>query len=138
VPTSLADLADRVAIRELTARYNHAFDDADAVGFADQFTEEGVFNVSGKLVAEGREALERTARDIGYGVVHATTDAIVTIDGDTATQLCTLLIVSRTRDGQRQQLLGTGRYRDELVRTPAGWRFTRRTFLMDRDLLPGL
>jgi uncharacterized protein (TIGR02246 family) len=138
-PQSAAiELADRSAIRELTARYNHAFDDARPEQFADQFTENGVFDISGKFVAEGRAALEETVRRIGYGVVHATTDAIIAIDGDTATQVCTLLVVSRTRDRQKQRLLGTGRYHDELRRTPAGWRFARRTFVMDRDLIPDL
>jgi ketosteroid isomerase-like protein len=133
---AVAAMMDKWAIRELTARYNHAFDDADPVAFAAQFTDDGVFDIVGKMVVEGREALEDTVRKIGYGVVHATTDATVSIDGDMATQTCTLLVVSRTRDGAKQRLLGTGRYQDDLIRTSSGWLFSRRRFFMDRDLLP--
>src|ERR1700743_123331 len=104
---AVAELTDKWAIRELPARYNHAFDDADPEAFADQFTPDGVFDIVNKMVVEGRDALERVVRDIGFGVVHATTDATVAVDGDRATQTCTLLVISRTREGGRQHLLGT-------------------------------
>jgi len=132
-PASLSELADRLAIRELTARYNRAFDDVDPDAYARVFTEDGVLEVDGEPIA-GREALIETVRATGYGIVHITSDAIVAIDGDAAVQECTLLTARRAQDRSENAFLATGRYRDELVRTPDGWRFKRRSVTMDLAL----
>jgi hypothetical protein len=58
--------------------------------------------------------------------VHTTTNHIVTVDGDTAHQRCTLLLIKLGRDGA-QSFDRVGWYDDELVRTAAGWRFRSRT-----------
>lgn len=128
-------LIDRTQIRELTARYNRCFDDGDPEGFAATFTEDGVMEVAGGFSTGGRQGLADMVRHTPYGVVHVTVDATVTVDGDRAVQDVTLLVLSRpareAAAGTKTVLTNSGRYHDELVRTPDGWRFARRTATLD-------
>lgn len=129
-------LADYIAIRELTARYNRAFDDGDAASFARNFTEDGVMEVPGLMEVKGREGLEQMCRSTPYGVVHVTTDSIIEIDGDRAVQDVTVMVLQRPKPQsppaeRLSTLQQSGRYRDELVRTADGWRFARRTASLD-------
>ncbi len=133
---TVAEIQDRFAIRELTARYNRAFDDAEPEPFAAEFIEDGVFEIVGSARFVGRAQIAAAVRAIGFGVVHATTDAVVRVEGDAAEQECTLVVASRSRERGPQRLLGTGRYSDRLLRTTDGWKFSSRTVVMDRDLLP--
>jgi uncharacterized protein (TIGR02246 family) len=128
-------LLDRTQIRELTARYNRAFDDGDPDAFAATFTEDGVMAVTGTFEVSGRDGLAEMVRHTPYGVVHVTVDATVEVDGDRAVQDVTMIILSRpakdAAPGAHSKLSNTGRYHDELVRTPEGWRFARRTATLD-------
>ena len=132
-------LVDRTKIRELTARYNRCFDDGDSEGFAATFTEDGVMEVDGGFTVSGRAALEQMVRNTPYGIVHVTTDATVCVDDSHAVQDTTVLVLQRPKpdaapDERTSSLFRTGRYHDELVRTPEGWRFTRRTATLDGGL----
>jgi uncharacterized protein (TIGR02246 family) len=136
VDPELQWLTDRTQIRELTARYNRAFDDGDAEAFAATFTEDGAMEVTGGFVVEGREALAQMCRSVPYGIVHVTVDAIVEVNGDRATQDVTVMVLNRPKpdagpDERRAQLDRSGRYHDELVRTAQGWRFARRSATLD-------
>ena len=129
-------LADRTRIRDLTARYNRCFDDGDVDGFAATFTEDGVMEVMGGFVVEGRAGLAEMCRRTPYGVVHVTVDATVEIDGDRAVQDVTVMVLQRPKPDaapaeRRTTLERSGRYHDELVRTPEGWRFARRSVTLD-------
>lgn len=130
----LQQLIDRVEISELTARYNRCFDDQDAVAWAAVFVDDGTLEVSDGQTVRGREALRAMCEATGYGTVHATTDAVVEIDGDSAKQVCTLILSRRRREPNASTFGLTGRYEDELVRTPGGWRFRRRTITLDGQL----
>jgi uncharacterized protein (TIGR02246 family) len=132
-------LVDRTRIRELTARYNRCFDDGDPEGFAGTFIEDGVMEVEGGPTTTGRAALAEMVRRTPYGIVHVTVDAVVEVDGDRAVQDVTLLVVARPpadvpADKRYSRLQRSGRYHDELVRTPEGWRFARRTVALDGGL----
>lgn len=132
--TQLIEVADHLAIRQLTARYNRGFDDVDPDAYAATFTEDGVLEIVGGEVIEGREALAAMCRTTGYGVVHLTTDAIIDVDGDKATQDTYLIVANRTEGGGPVAFSTTGRYRDTLIRTDAGWRFQRRVVTLDGSL----
>jgi uncharacterized protein (TIGR02246 family) len=139
VDDDLSWLLDQARIRELTARYNRCFDDGDPDGFAATFTVDGVMEVEGTFSVSGRDALADMVRRTPYGVVHVTVDATVEVDGDAAVQDVKLLVLSRPAPdapaGARQsKLTNTGRYHDTLLRTPDGWRFTRRTAFLDGGL----
>jgi uncharacterized protein (TIGR02246 family) len=131
---ALERVLDHLAIRELTARYNRAFDDVDSEAWADTFTPDGVMEYGGGAPISGRDALVEMSRKTGYGFVHITTDPIIEIDGDRATQSCTLIVASRSEARDQVAIGMTGRYEDELVRTQDGWRFKRRTATLDIDL----
>lgn len=129
-------LVERTRIRELTARYNRCFDDGDAEGFAATFTEDGVMEVNGHVMAQGRDGLVELCRRVPYGVVHVTVDPIVEMDGDRAVQDVTIITLQRPKpdagpDERGTRLDRSGRYRDELVRTTEGWRFVRRSVTLD-------
>ena len=128
-------LIDRTQIRELTARYNRCFDAGDPDGFAATFTEDGVMEVEGTFRVDGRTALAEMVRRTPHGVVHVTVDATVEVDGDTAVQDVKLLVLARpgpeAAAGATSKLTNSGRYHDELVRTPDGWRFRHRTAVLD-------
>jgi uncharacterized protein (TIGR02246 family) len=131
---ALERLIDHIEIRELTARYNRAFDDVDSEAWADVFTPDGVMEYTGGEPVVGRDALVAMNKGIGYGYVHITTDPIIDVDGDRATQKCTVIVCNRSKDGSPVQFGMTGRYEDELVRTPDGWRFKRRVATLDAGL----
>ncbi len=129
-------LADRTRIRDLTARYNRCFDDGDVERFASTFTEDGVMEVVGGFEVRGRAGLADMCRGVPYGIVHVTVDATVDIDGDRAVQDVTVMVLQRPKpdaapEERRTTLERSGRYHDELVRTPDGWRFARRTVTLD-------
>lgn len=132
---ALERLMDYIEIRELTARYNRAFDDVDSEGWADVFTPDGIMEYSGGEPIVGRDALVAMNRDTGYGYVHITTDPIIDIQGDKATQKCTVIVASRNKDGSPGGFSMTGRYEDDLVRTENGWRFKKRVATL--DAMPG-
>lgn len=119
----MSELNDHLAIRELTARYNRAIDEGDFQGWIDTFSEDGVYENRGKKIRGHAELLEFVRARTNV-TIHATTDPIITINGDTAEQRCTLIAFVRTDEAA--QLRGVGYYIDQLVRTADGWRFSHR------------
>lgn len=132
----MQDLSDRLAIRELTARYNECFMEGMVDEWADTFTSDGVFELLHHDIPPtvGHERLRSLARTIGaLGFAHHSVDHQIAIDGDRARQTCRLILAHRRPDRApgSSAWLNSGRYRDELRRTPEGWRFTRRRFAAD-------
>ena len=134
----MQELLDKNEIRELTARYNHTFDDGDAEAFADTYTVDGghtpdweAADSSGNGTQRGRDQHIAQCRRVDRRVVHATTDSLIEIDGDTARQVCTFIIFVRDNDKTMNQFALTGRYVDQLTRTAEGWRFAERRSLWD-------
>jgi DNA-binding IclR family transcriptional regulator len=126
----MASWEDKLAIRELTARYNRAIDEGRAEEWAATFVEDGVFEPSSGGRYQGTPALVEFARAFAsrLSVRHCTTDALVDVEGDRANQTCYLLLIDRS-DGIR--IMNTGVYQDSLVRTPEGWRFVHRKVTVD-------
>jgi ketosteroid isomerase-like protein len=130
---TLRALADRHEILELSARYNRAADGTDVATLLEVFSEDAVVEMhggpNGPAVFAG-EALTGLVAPFEGQRVHLTTDAIVAVDGDRATQQSTLLLCTRSKK-RGVAALFTGRYDDELVRTSDGWRFSRRLVHVD-------
>ena len=114
---------DRDEILQLLYRYNHAIDSGDAEGWADTFTEDGSLDAAGQLIS-GREGLVEFASSV-RGLRHLVANPVVDISGDAATVRAYLLVFM----GTAPAMIGT--YEDEVVRTPAGWRFAKRQFTVD-------
>jgi len=121
--------ADYIEIQQLVARYSYAVDThADnGYAYADLFTPDGVF---GKT--RGREALAELARATqkeraGPAFTrHFLTNVIIhpTPEGARGSQYLMALDVSE--GGKPSSVVHGGRYDDEYVKTPAGWRFKSR------------
>jgi 3-phenylpropionate/cinnamic acid dioxygenase small subunit len=127
------DIADRFAIRELTARYNDAIDDGRLDDYLACFTPDGVFEIDGLGRGQGPAQIRPMVEPISPIAVHLTLDAVVDVDGDTATQRCRFLLGRRAPDRSDFSIVTSGRYRDRLVRTPDGWRFVERHAAFDID-----
>jgi ketosteroid isomerase-like protein len=121
-----------IEIQELTARYNRAADGTDAAALLALFTDDAEFEMRGRgepTVYRGAEIASVIAPAEGQRV-HMTMDAIVRVDGETASQECTLLLCTRA-PSRAIGAFFTGRYTDELVKTADGWRFKRRVAEVD-------
>jgi uncharacterized protein (TIGR02246 family) len=125
------EFEDRFAIRELIDRWSDAVNERDWEQFATCFTENGVWDVGApfNMRFEGSKSIVDDvsglimAQQIVVQMPHA---AVIKLHGDTATARVTMHEFMRGPDGSGMQMWGT--YYDDLVRTPAGWRFTLRRF----------
>lgn len=121
---------DRLEIQELYARYNHALDFGDASGWAGCFTPDGVFaSPNGSFT--GSEQLQQFANGFAERMTgrHWTNNLVIDPAGEGATGKCYLMLYRLAEGGP--SILTTGVYNDELVRTAAGWRFSKRTVVAD-------
>ena len=123
--------AEKLAIQELCARYCHTIDSLDSAGWADCFTDDGVFEFDGWAI-EGRAALRE------YAEVHArlmrcrhlTLNLLYEVRGDTACGTSTTVVALATAGGYK--ILGQGAYEDRLVKEGGRWRIASRRVRTDR------
>jgi hypothetical protein len=131
--------ADYVEIQQLVARYGYAVDThADnGYAYADLFTPDGVF---GKT--KGREALAELARitqkERGGPAFtrHYLTNVIIHPAPEGARGSQYLMAVDVSEGGKPSSLVHGGRYDDEYVKTPVGWRFKSRQYLPTKIGVP--
>jgi F420H(2)-dependent quinone reductase len=140
--TRLRDVAE---IHAVLASYGPAVDSDSADLAGDIWTEDGVYDIDGWELT-GRAAIrEMLASEVHQpyvrsGSSHLVSTPVVHVDGDTATAVSFMSLISRTGDGDYRIGRQTANLWD-LRRTPAGWRVRRRTNrLLDgstpaRDLL---
>lgn len=121
--------ADRLAIVDLAARYNHAFDSQNSDAWADTFTADGVFESPGGR-ATGREELRayNANREGATDRRHWIDNVTIEGDGETAQLRCYLLLIDITQGGAP---VATGRYDDDLARVDGAWKFTHRRVSVD-------
>jgi 3-phenylpropionate/cinnamic acid dioxygenase small subunit len=119
-----AERDDRQEIDGLLARYCNFLDRGDHDAWLDLFESEGRFEVYGTAF-QGSEGLRKMA-EAAPGGLHLTGDALVDIEGDTATVKQSFLFVD-----QSTREIRIGWYDDVLAKTAGGWRFAvrRSTFL---------
>lgn len=124
-----ADLTaqDYAEIEQLYAQYNLTLDGNDGEGWAATFTPDGSF-----MSYTGRDGLLSFAkawheRMGGNTRRHWNSNLRITGDGTKAEGTVYLMLV----DVATKAITGTGTYKDALVKTPQGWRFTRRVVTLD-------
>jgi ketosteroid isomerase-like protein len=122
---------DIEAIRQLTASYNRAYDEQRAADWANHFTEDGFFERSNAGRSyRGREEIAGLCSSFDYPVHgrHVTSEHIINVNGDTATQTCYLQFLNRDK-GFTVDLFAV--YEDELVKVDGKWLFSSRLCNVD-------
>jgi uncharacterized protein (TIGR02246 family) len=122
-------LEDRLAIRDLFARQNLAYDRREPEKTSGMFTEDGVLELTGSgLTFEGRDAIERymvRLLDVtGDDFRHWTNSLAIEGDGDEATVECYIAAFGMN-DGS---LRLAGRYFDRLRKVNGEWLFAHRRY----------
>jgi hypothetical protein len=133
---------DHLAIQQLASKYAYAIDECTNRGYdyADLYTADGVFRTSrgGKVLNTfaGRERLAEAARggmpdckDVPWaGIVHVMANHV--IEPSPGGAIGKVYLIAIGLDGQPGKVEAQGRYDDEYVRTPQGWRFKSRTHVL--------
>lgn len=124
-------LADRQQIEDVLIAYTHALDEGDWAALEQCFTPDATthYGKFGGGNANRDEILDtcRTAMAPIESSQHLISNLVIRIDGDEATVVCYLNALNMTKDtpgGDDCTVYGV--YRDRLVRTPDGWRISRR------------
>ena len=124
-----AVLEAKDAIRELMATYAQALDACRFADVAACFAPDGEWTTD-YGAARGPAEIEAFIRGIvpvkgkGPQRKHYITNTIIKVDGETASAVSDYLIVREAEGGLIPVMGGT--YRDKFVKTPAGWRFSRK------------
>lgn len=124
------EIADKQHIRELQNRYSYAIDSGHYDNLDAMFTSNATYHfVTGS--ADNIAALKKTIQDALQPLTtsqHINGNQWAKIEGDRARAGCYFTVhmfKEGLADGEHFEM--GGRYDDELLRTPDGWRFTRRT-----------
>ena len=131
--TTLMTVASRLAIGDLTARYNRALETGDLESWIGTFVQEGVLQGTGESFS-GHRDLIRFFRAAPPDRIRLTTDAQVDVDGVHARQECRFLTLRPAPNGGAPEVEAVGRYRDVLVYERGRWYFS--TCEMVADLSP--
>ncbi|MBB6095338.1 uncharacterized protein (TIGR02246 family) [Povalibacter uvarum] len=123
---------DYAEIEQLYATYNHAIDFNDPTGWANTFTPDGNF-----LSFTGHEALAGFVKQWhermgGTPRRHWNSNLRITGDSTKAEGSVYLMLV----DSVTKTIFSTGVYKDTLVKTAQGWRFSKRTIARDAAAAP--
>ena len=122
-------LADEMAIRTLTASYTDAINRMDIADIARVYDDDAVFTMMDRPSVVGRAAILETLRSTVARyqlVMQLLHSGVVQLDGDRARARWQVTEFQVLDDGSPRFV--AGRYEDELVRRPDGWKFARRTF----------
>lgn len=140
-PISSADLADRIALRELVDAYADCADRRDAIGQMSLFTEDCHFEVwmdaragEPSYILKGRLALEPVfaALNAYEATTHFNGQCTLRLNGDHATGVTYCLAHHITaHDDGKTLMIASIRYHDEMVRIGDDWRFSKRVLLVD-------
>ncbi len=130
---------DTAEILQLYSRYSTAIDTGDCAGFANCFVPNGIFD-NGINIIEGTEGISKFAdqthsampgmRHNAMNIVLDEGEAPGVGDGNPPTASGSAFLIGYLVD-DGYKVIVTGRYLDDLEKTDAGWRFTKRVFKMD-------
>ena len=128
----LRDVADRMQIADLMARYADMVDRRDWPKMDRNFAIEATidFRASGGRLGPFREMLAWLDRALESWPMHLhmITNLIVDLDGDSASSSCYFhaTIGRESHEGAQYTVTPSGRYLDRLIRTSDGWRIVER------------
>ena len=122
-------LIDELAIRSLTAAYTDAINRCDIDDIAHVYDDDAVFTMMDRPSVTGRDAILDVLRATVARyrlVMQLLHSGIVRLDGDRAWARWQITEFQVLNDESRRFI--AGRYEDEYVRRPDGWKFARRTY----------
>lgn len=125
------EVEDRDAIQRLFIDLQKATDAHDADKYAECFTQDGEWcGITGRAI--GRAAIAEHMKrswtpweNEAHRTYHSVGDFSIDLNGDTATAEAQFWHIRLDEDGHPEGF-HFGRFEGKLMRTPAGWRFTRR------------
>jgi hypothetical protein len=129
--TTLMTVANRLAIGDLTARFNRALETGDLETWIGTFVQEGVLREAGGGSFSGHRELAQFFRAAASDRIRVTTDAQVEVDGVHARQDCRFLTLRPGSNGAGPVVEAVGRYRDALVYERGRWHFSSREVVSD-------
>lgn len=127
--------ADRLEIMDLGARFDNGLDGEDAEKFVATFVPDGVlagFWGEAKGPQQIRGAYDFMLATFAKNRRHVVTNHEITVEGDHARMFSYLTVFDRATNTS----IGTATFTDQLVRTPHGWAFQRRTLQADPNVDP--
>jgi uncharacterized protein (TIGR02246 family) len=128
--THLQRLSDEIEINRLIAAYSHAVMRLDAEMSAAVYTEDGILSAFTGPDVVGRAAIAKVLAKVYAPLRFLSQNCgsiVITVDGDSARASSSVAEFVQYKDKDPLSCC-FGNYDDELVRTPEGWRFTRRRF----------
>jgi hypothetical protein len=138
---SPAELADRLAIRELIDAYAHCADRRDGDGQKSLFTEQTHFAVymegqgtGPTQVLDGRQALTPVFDDLNryQATMHFNGQSTIALSGEAATgESYCIAHHLFTEDGERKLMVAWLRYDDTFVKVDGVWLFAERKQYVD-------
>jgi len=126
-------IEDVIAIQQLMARYNHAIDGGDSATWADTFTEDGTFDLGGKVL-KGREELVGFSDGFSGTVSnprHFASNVLIEGDGDEARVRAYIHVTKTVGQPAETVIMTSGSYDDTVRRVDGEWRFAARRFTRD-------
>jgi hypothetical protein len=139
-PAALQAVIDKMEISEMQSRYMFALDWHEPDVYASLFTDDAVLEWP-EGSARGREAIRQACVRIGqfydrlaeasgprkpFHLRHFVTNRVFDIKGDQARVWAYWLDLNNDNLQRWPYVAAYGYYEDDLIRTPDGWRFTRR------------
>ena len=129
--TTLMTVANRLAIGDLTARYNRALEAGDLETWIGTFVQEGVLRGAGGESFSGHRELIRFFRAAPQDRIWVTADAQVDVDGVHAHQECRFVTLRPGSNGGGPMVEAVGRFRDALAYERGRWYFSMREMVAD-------
>jgi len=127
----ISELVDERDIVALALRYCRAIDTKNWDLLDEVFLPDSTAQLGSPTTLDGREAIRtriRTALEILDDSQHLVGNHEVSVDGDRGTHRCYLQAqhIRELPEGSPNMIIA-GRYEDDVVRTPDGWRIAHRT-----------
>jgi ketosteroid isomerase-like protein len=124
-------MIDEIAIQQTLNRYSEGASRADWKQVMATFTKDAIWEIQSMGARFQDHAVIQKAMSDFIGqmayFVQVNSPAIIAVDGDKATARSIIRECGKFAD-RDEALEILGRYSDELIRTPEGWKFTRRVF----------
>ena len=147
---AIDQIADRMEIAEVIAKYSYAADFSDPEAFAALFVEDGVFEfyildakepferrVSRAVIRAKQESRKESKRISGIKTGHHQSGLIfIELTADTARTQTMLVHSVQGADETAPRITSSGVYYDNWRKTSDGWRFAQRVIRLDGPL-PG-